>query len=258
MNRQADHQLAHSICAAPERSGVARAVAAALLLAAAGAIAQPSPSNCGELTNGFGPYDYRTERGNNLNLVEIAHFTPAVEALIRGNTASHPGQDLDYTLRAFPNHHRALVSMSRLAERGRKPQPANMRYTADCWFERAIRFRPEDATARMLFAGYLIRTERKEMASQQLEQVRNRASDNGFTHYNLGLMYLELKDFDRALEQAHRADELGFTLPALPERLKAAGKWADRPARAASAAPAASEPATAANAAAAASAAARP
>lgn len=80
---------------------------------------------CGSLNNSFGPFDYRyktsvkTELGDAHSMVEGAHFTPQIEQLIRGKTAVEPGPDIDYTLRAFPNHHRALLSMSRLALRAK-------------------------------------------------------------------------------------------------------------------------------------------
>jgi tetratricopeptide (TPR) repeat protein len=51
------------------------------------------------------------------------------------------------------------------------------------------------------------------------------AGDNAFTHFNAGLLYLELNEFEKALQQAHRANELGMVNPALRERLQAAGKW---------------------------------
>jgi tetratricopeptide (TPR) repeat protein len=44
-------------------------------------------------------------------------------------------------------------------------------------------------------------------------------------HYNLGLIYLELGDADRALEQAHAAYGLGYPLPGLRNRLQRMGKW---------------------------------
>ena len=76
------------------------------------ASAQALDASCGSLENAYGPYDYRTDRGNRLYLVESAHFTPVVESLISG--LSGPlGAELDYTLRAFPNHHRALISDAR-------------------------------------------------------------------------------------------------------------------------------------------------
>lgn len=44
-------------------------------------------AGCGSLQNAFGPFDYRdpSARGQPLQLVESAHFTPDVEALRKGN-----------------------------------------------------------------------------------------------------------------------------------------------------------------------------
>ena len=51
------------------------------------------------------------------HLVEGAHFSRENELLIRGTSQDRPGPDIDYTLRAFPNHPRALKSMMDLALR---------------------------------------------------------------------------------------------------------------------------------------------
>jgi tetratricopeptide (TPR) repeat protein len=194
---------------------------------------------CGDLQNAFGPFDYRTDRGEHLRLVEGAHFTPLVEALIRGKTSTI-GQDIDYTLRAFPNHHRALLAAARLGDRSKSPQPAGMNYPVDCYFERALRFRPDDVVARMLLAEHLLRTGRPDVARENLQVASRNAGDSAFTHYNAGLMYLELKDYDEALAQAHRALALGFPRPDLRDKLQAVGKWSDpdpKPTESASSAP---------------------
>ena len=96
-----------------------RHACAATVLAGFATASLAQAGNCGPLANAFGPFDYRTEKGNSLYLVESAHFTPAVEAVIAGNT-TYIGGDLDYTLRAFPNHHRALMSMIRSKRNERK------------------------------------------------------------------------------------------------------------------------------------------
>lgn len=197
-----------------------------MLIACGGATAQEA---CGSLENGVGPHDYRTERGNTLRLVESVHFPPHVESLIRGNSTTLLGGDIDYTLRAFPNHHRALLSAMRHGIEKKSPQPPGMRYSVECYFIRALRFRPDDTTARMLYAMYLRQNDRLQAARDELEQVATLAGDNAFTHYNLGLMYLEAGDPERALRQAHKAFALGFRQQALKEKLVAAGQWRDPP-----------------------------
>ena len=203
---------------------VLRATMAALgLLALSCAIAQPIASGCGELANGYGPYDYRTDR-DKLPIVENHHFTPPVEALIRGISGT-VGGELDYVLRAFPNHHRALVAMTRLSERSQWQRPSGAQWDIDCYFDLALRFRPADVISRLLYADYLAKRSRRDEAQAQLARSTGEAGDNGFTHYNIGLQYLGLKQFDKAVEQAHRALELGFTRPELANQLRAAGRW---------------------------------
>lgn len=219
----------------------AHAVAAIVLSLAAPWAAAQGFNACGDLANAFGPHDYRKDRGEPLMLVESAHFKPQVESLIRGQTSAHPGQDIDYTLRAFPNHHRALLSTMRLAEREKSPKPRGMNYTVDCYFDRAIRWQPNDLTVRMIFATHLGKQGRFEDAKAQLAYVAARAEDNPFTHYNAGLIYFDVKDYDAALSQAHKAMALGFPRTELRDKLQTVGKWQEpaSPGAAAASAPAA-------------------
>lgn len=190
--------------------------------------AQPAMSGCGPLDNPYGPFDYRNQK-NKLDIVEKFHFTANVESLVSGRSTVNVGGDLDYTLRAFPNHHRALMAMMRLGEKLKSPQPPGVGYAVECYFERALRFRPDDSTVRMLYATYLSKGARDPEAMKQLEQASANAGDNPFTHYNIGLIYFDLHQYDLALTQAHLAYGLGFTQPALRERLERVGKWKEAP-----------------------------
>ena len=82
------------------------------LLSCAPAIAQSGAEACGPLRGQgqYGPYDYHTHK-DKLQVVERYHFTAVVEALTRGSQNTLAGGDIDYTLRAFPNRHRALLAM---------------------------------------------------------------------------------------------------------------------------------------------------
>src|SRR3990167_9089747 len=202
----------------------------ACLMAAVPVLAQSGGAGCGPLFSEgqYGPYDYRTDR-DKLPIVLGAHFTPEVEALIRGRTGSRPGTDIDYTLRSIPNNHRALMAMMRLGEKEKTPQPVGSRYSVQCWFERAITFRPDDAVVRMIYSTYLNKQGRLPEATAQLELATVHAKDNAFTHYNIGLHYFDLKNYDRALAQAHQAITLGFGQTALREQLQRVGKWSEPP-----------------------------
>jgi len=211
-----------------------------LLCVAGGAAAfaqQAGGEDCGSIANAFGPFDYRQqlhqgqngiERSSNLSLVEDAHFTPPVEALIKGN-AGYLGGDLDYTLRAFPNHPRALMSVMRYGEKKKSPHPPDLRYSVECYFDRAIRFQSDDGVVRMVYSMFLAKGNRVPEAVKQLDIAANNAEgkENPFTHYNLGLNYLDLKQYAKAQEQAHKAYALGFPRTELKDGLKALGKWTD-------------------------------
>ena len=208
------------------------------MLAAFPAHAQVDANYCGSLNNAFGPFDYRPERDTEnrgdgdhkykLKLVESTHFTREVELLISGRrSGTDPGGDIDYTLRAFPNHHRALMSVMRYGEKKASKRPTGLKYDVECYLERAIRFASDDAIARIIYATYFEKKKRTPEAISQLEQATRIARDNAFTHYNIGLAYLDMKVYDKALIQAHRALALGFERTQLRDLLEKAGHWKD-------------------------------
>lgn len=202
-----------------------RAITSTLLLAPA--VMAQQVSICGSLNNAYGPYDYRKDR-DKLPIVDDHHFNSDVERLVKG-ASGYLGGDIDYVLRAFPNHHRALVAMMRLGEKEKTSKPQGANHTVECYFERAARFAPNDTVARALFATFLAKSGRREDAMLQLDHATRHAVDNPFAHYNIGLVYLEMKEYDKALVQAHRAIELGFPKTELANALKQAGAWREPP-----------------------------
>lgn len=179
---------------------------------------------CGDFKSGYGPFDYRTASLKDKEIVERHHFTADVENLRRGESGTLGG-DLSYTLRAFPNHPRALLSMMKLGEKAKTEQPRGAAYTVECFFERATRFAPDDGTARLLAGIYLSKKGRKQEAIKQLEIAQELAGQDANIHYNLGLAYFDLKNYEKALLHAQKAYALGFPLPGLRDKLKGAGKW---------------------------------
>jgi tetratricopeptide (TPR) repeat protein len=181
---------------------------------------------CGELKNSFGPYDYTNpeHRGEPLDLVESGHFTPNVESLMSAQSGMIGG-DLDYTLRAFPNHHRALQSMMRLSQREKKAKPAGAQYTVDCYFDRALRFKPDDPIVLMLHGMFLNTRGRLDEAIQQIEKAVELNPKDANIHYNLGLLYFDKKNFAKSKQHAKIAYANGFPLPGLKNKLAKAGHW---------------------------------
>lgn len=182
---------------------------------------------CGELKGShYGPFDY-TDRHNleyQINIVEIAHFTKDIENLVKGNTGSIAA-DLSYTLHAFPNHHRALSAMARLSIRDKMLKPTGAKYSIGCFFDRAIRFKPDDGTVRAIYGGYLTTVGKTDQAIKQFNVTITLQPENTTAHYNLGLLYMKKKNYKQARHHAKEAYALDFPLPGLKNQLIKAGQW---------------------------------
>lgn len=170
-----------------------------------------------------GDYNNADDR-QGLAVVEQFHFTSDVERLVRG-ASDTVGGDIAYTLEHYPNHHRALAAMARLSLRDKNRKPQGARYTVDCYFDRALRFRPDDARVHAVFGGYLLSLGQTDAALDQLSDAARLEPDNATAQYNLGLLYLKKKDYARARDYAERAYAMGFPLPGLKNKLIAAGQW---------------------------------
>lgn len=202
-------------------------LAGALAVVGAVGIAHAAAGDCPPATNNITGGDYTNpEHRQRLDVVERFHFTPQVEHLERGESGPISG-DLGYTLDHFANHHRALAALSRLALREKSMQPKGIKYTVDCYFSRAIRFRPDDARVRAIYGGYLLALGQQDAALLQMEEAARLEPQNATNQYNLGLLYLRKNDYARARSAAKQAYEQGFPLPGLKNKLAAAGQWQD-------------------------------
>ncbi len=183
---------------------------------------------CGPLANGYGPFDFRTASADQRKLVEEFHFTESVEQGVHGNTGT-VGGDLDYTLRVFPNHVRALDTLIRLAPRYRSGVMQGAKYPVECYFERAVRFQPDDGAAWSQYARYLYALNQDARAVSMLEQAVKVDPDNPTVNYNYGLALAKRKQYAAALPYAQKAYAKEFPLPGLKQMLKAAGQWQEPP-----------------------------
>jgi tetratricopeptide (TPR) repeat protein len=200
---------------------------AAVLALFAGADLQASAANyCGELKNGYGPFDYRrrAEFQQNFYLVEMAHFTPDVENGVKGNTSS-VGGDLDYTLRAIPNHHRGLSTLATLALRDHTVEVNGMHFPVECYFIRALRLTPDDGAVYATYGSYLFSLGKIDKAADLFKQGLGYEPDNATLNYNLGLVYLKQHNYDKARTAAKKAYAAGFPLPGLKNKLIEAKQW---------------------------------
>jgi tetratricopeptide (TPR) repeat protein len=187
---------------------------------------QPCPPAPAANADGVGPFDYinpaNSKRAAHVN---HNHFNQNVRTLRKGQTAAHVGEDLDFILRAFPNHHPALDAMMRLAVKEGKAQPVGTPVSVECYLFRATAFAPQDAIAKGLYGVYLLKIGKRKQALEELTTANELRPDDRNIHYNLGLLYFDEKDYDKAKQHAKRAYELGFPLEGLKKKLKTAGAW---------------------------------
>jgi len=192
---------------------------------------------CGPLIGAWvGPWDYndpanRVPTGDapqtRIKLVENVHFK-AEHANLTKKDRYQMQSDIIYTLRAIPNHPRALLAVSKLEDqhKGKLPFQLNQHWeTADCFFDRAIRFRPDDAMVRQVFGIHLHSHKRYKEAVEQFEKAKELGDATTQLEYNLGLAYFELREYDKAMEQAKIAYSQNFPLVGLKNMLVKAGKW---------------------------------
>lgn len=181
---------------------------------------------CKGRPQGYGPYDYRRRSTlyRELRQVEGAHFPPRVEALIRGKTGINPYSDIAYTLRAWPNHHRALNSISRYYFKF-KNSNKRMNVPPECFFQRAINFAPDDDTTYMLYAIYLQKRGKYKQSEENYLNAIKLSPDDPQTNYNYGLLLFKLEKYKEARDAAIKAYDQSYPFPGLKNKLKNAGYW---------------------------------
>jgi tetratricopeptide (TPR) repeat protein len=209
--------------------------------------AQAIEQNCGhpfDSPGRFGPFDYTDPvKKPELNLVEPHHFTSYMEEIALYGVASRNASqveeaegfglvagNLDYTLHAFPNHSKALYAMGMWQLRQRKERPLEAAgwvsggkiYSAECYFERAVMFKPDDGMVHHAYGAFLQKAGKPKQAAAEYERAIALMPDFPEPHYNLGLLYVDSGNLTKAAEHADRAYALGYPLDGLKRKLAAA------------------------------------
>ena len=184
---------------------------------------------CVDKQENFGPFDYllRKNLPGELRIVEKYHFTPQVEQLIAPVSSTHVLGEISYTLKAWPNHHRALNSavIHRVRTWGNRPSEYLKYSPAECWLQRAIKFSPKDATVYMLYGILLHQTGFMSKAAKNYEKALQLEPNNVQAQYNFALLLASQKKYSEAKKYALELYSRGYPLPGLKEKLKKAGKW---------------------------------
>lgn len=201
--------------------------------------------DCGVLQNhgDIGPWDYydpssSASTGENpmgrIKRVENVHFKSGMRNLnTREYDIERLTSEIVYTLAVFPNHPEALMAITRLEKMagGKLSQRATDIYkpkiSSYCFFDRALRFRPDQPGVHFSYAIYLHQQGKYAEALDQYKLAEQGFEENPFFQYNLGLLYSDMKNWPKAAEYAERAYGGGAIFPGLRQRLEKAGHKLD-------------------------------
>ncbi len=202
-------------------------------------------TNCGSLYGEWKVDDYRDPQfwkqrhgeKHHLYLVEAYHFNKAKKTLTSNLTLT-PFQvrsirnDLDYTLRRFPNHHLALHYVFELERRnggtlaeGAAVGKAGFIPSSYCYFNRASRFKPEDDVVYLVYGAHLHKLKKYSEAYEMYKKSETLNPDSVELAYNLGLLLTDQGNYSEAKNYATFVYERGYQLDGLKNRLAKAGYW---------------------------------
>jgi len=194
----------------------------------------------------YGPYDYyKPDEAPReaLPLVERAHFSPSTcfVLAIRGEWCYYWSQ-VDYTLRAFPNHPRALVRMADYLKTnhackdfGRRSNDPNYlawqlgkgdweERTVEYYFDTAISFRPQYAETRLIYVEALMALKRPQEAEKAMADAK-KAAELGPAYERLIRIFTRARELDFLRRLAGLAQSTGTLTPALRDKFIAAKAW---------------------------------
>ncbi|HTF20851.1 MAG TPA: tetratricopeptide repeat protein [Chryseolinea sp.] len=153
--------------------------------------------------------------------VQSYHLGPGREEMGNGRYGAALAH-FEFILRYYPNHPQTLVALSELCQKWNSPACEG---AATRWFQRAIERNPEASTSYVVHAMHLHRNKKLDDAVKSYKRAIELAPDSVNAHYNLGLAYADLKQYELANLHAQKSYSLGVTQPGLRARLEKAGKW---------------------------------
>lgn len=204
---------------------------------------QGNPCKGGD--QGHGPFDYfdindpsdKLWQEGRLWEIDKVHYGKGKSSLaekpLNGINLRQAASEFNYTLRAIPNHPYALYSTIDLEmavrEYVQKLQIPRLSFgdivPPECYLQRALVFRPKQAHVPLLFGLYLHKLGLREQALRYYKQSVELEPKNAETHYNMGLLYFDMRDYNNAKIHARQAYQFGYPLPGLRKKLAGVGQW---------------------------------
>lgn len=179
-----------------------------------------------------GPFDYRHATKSEKKLVEGVHFDEHYQAYKIGKKKfkkkhdgiiETPAAGFGYTLWAFPNHYMALAAVEDLGAKQKSEKLDGLPLRVHCYFQRAVKFVPNDGIVRALYAYYLARRNEPMKAENQITEAINLQPDNMNIRVYVATAYMEMGKPEKAIEHAKAAYASGYPFPGLKQRIEKAG-----------------------------------
>ena len=210
-----------------------------LIVPSLSSVAIAGEEECGTLTTHFGPWDFYDQKNHRstgaeaqgkIKIVTGRHLTKNMLRLKRGSTAVDIKQDLDYTLRAIPNHPKALDLASRFAyqrsiSESFKNRQKKLTLTAECYFDRAFRLKRDRAEVWVIYGIHNHRFKNYKKAISNYITANELGLNSPEINYYMGLSYFAVADYENAKKQATIAYDGGFPLQGLKNKLKSVDQW---------------------------------
>ena len=155
------------------------------------------------------------------NNVQGHHLAPGRAAMEKGEFPPAL-EHFEFILGYYPNHPQALFALSELCLKWKHP---TCDLKAEQWLQKAIERNPEAAQSYVVQAMHLHRKNKLDAAVKVYKRAIELAPNSVNAHYNLGLAYADLKQYDLANLHAQKSLALGANLPGLRARLEKVGKW---------------------------------
>lgn len=127
--------------------------------------------------------------------------------------------EFDFILNLWPNHPLVLGLMSDTLIKLRQPQ------LIESYFDKAYTWSPNAGAVYVAHGTSLLRRGDTAGGIARLKQGLELDPDSANGHYNLGVAYLQIKDYAQANTHAQRAYALGHPQPGLREQLQKVRAW---------------------------------
>ncbi len=165
------------------------------------------------------PFNYYVPAPSKLlENVEKYHLNQGIDKVKQGKY-EYAWSEFAFILHYFPNHPKALELVGDLSIQMEGTE------RAERYFETALRLFPNESETHALHGVFLHKLEKFEEAVNAYQKaiaLNDKVIDY---HYNLGLSYFALKDYNKANTQASIAYGKGYPLPGLQNKLEAVNAW---------------------------------